>query len=249
MLNIKECTPRSFRIDRVATVAAIAAAAFIAVAATPSFAQTTTSMGPGGISTVTSSVVEPNYRVLADQDLDYFAIKRAQAYGMNDTQIAEAAKLAHYGMVPMNQVLSQIECGKTMAGLAMSYGVSLNDLNDTTDWQNRISDYMTAYRSSGLGALRNYSRTTVTSYSSTGAMYNNMNTAPAVTTPDGSTVSPNGTTVTPNGTTVAPNGTTVTPNGTTITPNGTTVEPNGTTAAPNGTTVTPNGTTITPSGT
>jgi hypothetical protein len=184
-------------------------------------------MDAANVTTVPAGSID--YRVLADPDLSYFSIQRAHAYGMNDEQIAQAAKLAHYAEVPMSQVLNLVEDGRTMTDLAIMYGVNLDYLANTSDWQDRIHDYMVAYHNTGMGALRNGPmEPTVASYSSTGF-------GPAIT-PNGTTISPNGTTVMPNGTTVAPNGTTVTPDSTTTAPNGTTVTPNGTTVAPDGTT-------------
>ena len=226
----------------------------IALCASPSYAkhhhdnnpnntatETTTTVNPNGDvqTTVTTASVGIDYSVLADPDLSYFDIRRAQAYGMTDMQIAQCAKLSHYGMVPMDRVLDQIENGRTMADIAVEYGVSLDNLADASDWQDRVHDYMDAWRHTGYGALRNGPPpASVATYSTNTGQFDNNTIAPV---PSGSTITPNGTMVTPNGTTVAPNGTTVEPNGTTTAPNGTMVTPNGTTVAPNGTTVAPNG--------
>jgi hypothetical protein len=261
MQYLKERSMRSYHLCRFGAVAAIAVA-IAAASAAPSFAKhhnnnnkaTTTetsevtTVGANGMvqTTVSTASTGIDYRILADPDIDHFAIMRAHAYGMTDSQIAQAAKLAHYAMVPMSDVLDKIEDGRTIASLAIDYGVPLNTVMDCSDWQDRISDYMTAYKNTGRGALRNGpAMPTVSSYTTNS---NGIDVGPAVM-PNGTTIAPNGTTVEPNGATVAPNGTTVTPNGSTVAPNGTVVAPNGTTTAPNGTTVSPGGTTTTPSGT
>jgi hypothetical protein len=263
MQILKERALRSYHICRFVAIAGFAVA-ITAVCASPSFAkhhnndndatpttaaEVTTSVGPNGTiqTTVSTASTAIDYRILADQDLDYFAIQRARAFGMTDSQIAQAAKLAHYAMEPMGHVISQIEDGQTIANLAIQYGVSLNTVMDSSDWQDRINDYVTAYDNTGEGALKHrYTEPVVSSYTTTTPT---MPIGSAAVTPNGTTIAPNGTTVTPNGTTFAPNGATVTPNGATVAPNGTTVEPNGTTTAPNGTTVSPGGTTTAPNGT
>jgi hypothetical protein len=245
------------------------AVAITALCASPSFAKhhnnnNATSTETSEVTTVSSNGVTQttvstastgiDYRILADPDIDHFAIQRAKAYGMTDAQIAQSAKLAHVAMIPMSDVLDRIEDGRTIASLAIDYGVPFSTVMDCSDWQDRISDYMTAYDNTGRGALRNGpAMPTVSSYTTNS---NGIGVGPAVM-PNGTTIAPNGTTVEPNGATVAPNGTTVTPNGATVAPNGTVVTPNGTTTAPNGTTVTPdsgtttapNGTTVSPGGT
>jgi hypothetical protein len=266
MQNLKERVVRSYRLCRFVSIAG-SAVAIAAVCAAPSFAaprygaiSTTASQASSmitssavGQTTVASSSMGIDYRALADPDMDHFAIKRAQAYGLTDDQIAEIAKIAHLAWAPMGEVLNKVENGRTITSVAIEYGVNLDELRDCSDWKARISDYMTAYSNTGYGAMRN-APPTVASYSmGTGAaiMPNGTAVAPNGTavTPNGTTITPNGTTVTPNGTTITPNGTTVTPNGTTITPGGTTVAPDGTTTTPSGTTVAPDGTTTTPSGT
>jgi hypothetical protein len=219
MLKFKESTPRSFRIDRAVAVAAMAAT-LTAVCAAPSFArhhhnnnaatsntatETTTSVSPSGAvqTTVSTASVGINYRILSDQDLSYFAIKRAQAYGMSDAQIAQAAKLAHYAMVPMNEVLNRVETGCTIADLAMEYGVPLDTVLDSSDWQTRINDYMVAYNNTGWGALRNGpTMASVASYSSaTPGMNNGMGSGPVISGSSSSTTMENNsstTIVTPN---------------------------------------------------
>src|SRR5579884_987491 len=168
MLNIKACTPRTLRAVSVAAISAFA----VAACATPSFAkhhhhnnpattntatEVTTSVSPGGAvqTTVSTASVPIDYRILADQDLDFWAIRRARAYGLTDSQIAQAAMLSHYGLVRMDRVLNQIEDGYTIADLASYYGVPLNDVMDTSSWEDRVRDYMEAYRTTGYGALRN----------------------------------------------------------------------------------------------
>jgi len=259
MQNLKERDLRSHHLSRIIAIAGLTVA-MIVVCTDPSFAkhhdknnatatttsEVTTSVAPNGVvqTTVSTSSTVIDYRILADQDLDHFAIMRAKAYGLTDTQVAQAAKLAHLAWVPMGEVLDKIEDGRTIAGLAIDYGVPFDRVLDASDWQDRINDYETAYANTGMGALKNGTMQPVVSSYST----NTMGLGPAIT-PNGTTITPSGTAVTPNGTTITPNGTTVTPNGTTITPNGTTVTPGGTTITPSGTTVDPNGTTTTPSGT
>jgi hypothetical protein len=275
MQILKESALRSYHICRFVTIAGCAVA-MTAVCASPSFAkhhnnnnaapatatEVTTTVGPNGAmqTTVSTASTGIDYRILADPDMDHFAIERAKSYGLTDAQVAQCAKLAHYAMVPMSRVVSQVEDGQTIPNLAIRYGVSLDTVLDASDWQDRINNYMTAWDNTGMGALRHgYAQPVVSSYTTTAPampigpaiMPNGTTIAPSGTAvmPNGTTIAPNGTTVEPNGATVAPNGTTVTPNGATVAPNGTTVEPNGTTTAPNGTTVEPNGTTTTPSGT
>lgn len=248
MQNLKERAQRSYHLYRFAAAAGIAVA-IAAVCASPSFADesvTTTSVAPSGYvqTTVSSASTGIDYSILADQDMDHFAIMRAKAYGLNDSQVAQCAKLAHLAWVPMREVVSKVEDGRTIANLCLDYGVPVDRVMDSQDWQNRISDYMTAYANTGLGEIRHGPMQPVVSSYST----NTMGLGPAIT-PNGTTITPSGTAVTPNGTTITPNGTTVTPNGTTITPNGTTVTPGGTTITPGGTTVTPDGTATTPGGT
>jgi hypothetical protein len=184
MRSIQMCKPHSLIIYRAAAVVGVAAL-LTAASAAPSLArhhhadmtntatETTTSVTPNGTveTTVTTATAGPDYRILADPDLSYFDIKRAEAYGMTDDQIAQAAKLAHYGMVPMSQVLNQVEDGRTMADLAMEYGVSLSDVMDASDWRDRIDNYVVAYDNTGWGELRHGPiRENVASYSSTTGM-------------------------------------------------------------------------------
>jgi hypothetical protein len=271
MQYLKERAALSIQLCRFTAVAGCAVA-IAAVCVSPSFAQysnapateseTTTTVAPNGVvqTTVSTSSTGVDYRILADPDMDHFAIMRAKAYGLTDSQIAQTAKLAHLAWVPMSEVLDKVEDGRTIASLAIDYGVPLDRVMDSSDWQDRINDYLTAYSNTGLGAIRHGTmQPTVQSYSSnSGAMGIGPAITPGGTTiapsgaavmPNGTTVAPNGATVEPNGATVAPNGTTVTPNGATVAPNGTIVTPGGTTTAPNGTTVSPGGTTTAPNGT
>jgi hypothetical protein len=277
MQILKERALRSYHICRFVAIAGFAVA-MTALCASPSFAkhhnnnnnattttasEVTTSVAANGIeqTTVSTASTGVDYRILADQDLDHFAIERGKAYGLTDAQIAQVAKLSHIAMEPMSRVMSRVEDGETIANLCLEYGVPINTVMDSSEWQDRISEYMTAYDNTGEGALRHgYTEPVVSSYTTTAPaglgvgpaiMPNGTTIAPSGTavTPNGTTIAPNGTTVEPNGATVAPNGTTVTPNGATVAPNGTTVEPNGTTTAPNGTTVSPGGDTTAPNGT
>lgn len=205
------CSQPSFRADRVLFGAAVSAI-LIAVCASPSYArhhnnnpnntatETTMTVNPNGNvqTTVTTASVGIDYSVLSDPDLNYFDIRRAQAYGMNDYQIAQAAKLSHYSMVSMDRILNQIEDGRTIADLAMRYGVPLNDLDDVSGWQNRVHDYMDAWHHTGYGALRNGpAPESVASYSSNTGNTINMNPTTGTTSTYNSTSEYNSTTVTP----------------------------------------------------
>jgi len=246
----------------VASIAALAAL-LTAACATPSFArshnpnntatETTMSVTPNGDMQTTTTVASSgiDYRILGDPDFNYFQIRRAQAYGLSDWQIAQAAKLAHYAWVPMEEVVRQIENGSTMANLCIWYGVSMDDVMNASAWNDRLHNYMDAYRHTGEGALRNGPpMENVATYSSTTSLGGTTVTTPngtTITTPSNAIITPDsGMLNTPGGTTVTtPSGTTVTTpdssGGATITtPNGTT------TTTPNGTTVTtPDGTTVT----
>jgi hypothetical protein len=185
------------------------AAILIATCAAPSFArhhnsnsasEVTTTVSPNGSvqTTVTTASVGIDYSVLADPDLNYFDIRRAQAYGLTDNQIAQAAKLAHYGYVPMGDVLNQLEDGCTLASLAVYYGVPINVVEDASGWQDRINDYLAAYRNTGRGALRNGpTQTTVTSYSSNTGQINMKPVTSSTSSTYNSTTQFNSTTTTP----------------------------------------------------
>lgn len=241
-INLRNLRTFSYRAASTAAVAAL----LMAVSAAPSLArhhyhaaatntatETTTSVTPSGTveTTVTTATAGPDYRILADPDLSYFDIQRAQAYGMTDEQIAQAAKLAHYSMEPMGVILNQIEDGRTIADLAMENGVPLNDVLDASDWRDRIANYMTAYEDTGWGEIRHGPvRENVASYTSTTGTVPMTGTSSTTTMNSTTTVAPstdNGTvnSTTTTTTTTSPSDTPVMPSQSTTT---TTTNDNGT---------------------
>jgi uncharacterized surface protein with fasciclin (FAS1) repeats len=86
--------------------------------------------------------------------LDYFQIRRAQAYGLTLDQIAGAAALADKTGFPMEYVLNKVEDGYTYPYLAQMWGVPLDQVYNVDRYRRHIDDYLTAYQATGRGALR-----------------------------------------------------------------------------------------------
>lgn len=99
--------------------------------------------------------MQVNYAILGDPKLDYFSIRRAQAYGLTMDQISDAYALAHETLQTLPQVLDQVEDGATFASLAVQWGVPMEDVYSPEKYRDRINDYLTAYQCTGTGALHN----------------------------------------------------------------------------------------------
>lgn len=131
--------------------------------------QTTTTPAPmTGTNTTTTTITTPateqvmanegqwpDYTMLADPFFSEFQLKRAQNWGLTDNELAHCAAIAHYACVPMADIVGQIENGKNTADLCFEYNISYwLVLNSTDTWKDKIRSYMTAYRNTGEGAIR-----------------------------------------------------------------------------------------------
>jgi hypothetical protein len=105
---------------------------------------------------MTGSMTPPSgvdYSVLADPNISYFGIARARAYGLTDSQIGRAYAIADNANVPFQEVLNMLERGDTFFMIAQYYGVDLKHVTDASDYTNKVTNYITAYETTGRGAM------------------------------------------------------------------------------------------------
>jgi len=70
-----------------------------------------------------------DYSLLSNPVFDAAAIRRAESYGLTDSEVGQAAALAAKSGVPLSDVLRRVESGATFASLAAQYDVSAQELD------------------------------------------------------------------------------------------------------------------------
>lgn len=167
MIDAKDFLPRSFRIDRLVTSAAISAvlgaACCLPMAAnaqsTPVSPATPDASAPlPTLAPLPAADTEPlspppavDYSILANQSFNYQQIIRARSYGLTDDEIGRAIVIADRADVPTSVILDEVRGGWTFTKIAEFWGVRpelhQGGLGD------RVEDYITAYQATGKGAL------------------------------------------------------------------------------------------------
>lgn len=104
---------------------------------------TSTGMSGGMMSTA------PDYTLLANQNYDYSMLKQAKAVGLADEQIASISQISRLTGLSFREVLDAVMRGTTFGQIAYENNLSLDDVFDVTNEQNRIAAYMAAYENTG----------------------------------------------------------------------------------------------------
>ena len=85
----------------------------------------------------------------------YADLKQAQARDLSDSQIAKIVKIARLTGTPFEDVLNAVVIqGKTFVTLANEYGFPLSDLDNVRKEKDEISNFQSAYETSGTYAIK-----------------------------------------------------------------------------------------------
>ncbi len=164
MTDVKELCPRSFRIDHLVKSFAVSAV-LGGLCLLPMTAQAQTSNpADSGTATTSSMATSPqplddagappaiDFTILANPAFNYAQIKRGQALGLNDDEIAEAIGIADRASVPTSDVLDRVRNGWTFQAIAENYG--LKGYWRDHWYRDKLADYLAAYQATGSGALK-----------------------------------------------------------------------------------------------
>lgn len=95
----------------------------------------------------------PDYSVLVHSPYSYVELQQAMRIGYSETQIATVAKIARLSGMSFTEVFGMVKRGQTFGMIAGQANLKLADVMDVDDEKQMVSDYKTAYESTGKMAM------------------------------------------------------------------------------------------------
>lgn len=131
-----------------------------AVVTTTSTTTTTTDFVPINIVTIDPAPTMPNgdpidYTILANPNFSFVEFNQARREGFSHREIAIMAKIADRANVPFTDVKQLALNGWTYPAIADRYGLTLNDVWNAKDYEDKVRMYDVAYHTTGEFEVRN----------------------------------------------------------------------------------------------
>jgi len=90
-----------------------------------------------------------DYNALVHSPFTYYDLQTARAAGLTPSQIGRAAAIADISGRSMDDIVAQIQSGRTFPSIAADYNIPMSRLSDVSKYQDRVLNYVAAYEVTG----------------------------------------------------------------------------------------------------
>jgi len=111
-----------------------------------------------------------DFRPLSDARFTYYDFENAKSAGLSPSQMARAAAIADKASVSMSEIVDRVKVGATFPQIAGDYGIAPSDLRDVSKYQDWVTNYVTAYETTGHRRLVSMAKASDMSTMGTGTM-------------------------------------------------------------------------------
>ncbi len=97
----------------------------------------------------------PDFSLLSHSPYSYVELQQAMRLGYSETQIATIAKIARLSGWSFSDVYGKVKRGETFGMIANAANLKLSDVLNVDDEKQTVSDYKTAFESTGMMSMKN----------------------------------------------------------------------------------------------